>query len=344
MMGRTAFLRVGLLIVLGASGILGIVLFLGGDRWSAGHVYESYFNETVQGLDVGAPIKFRGVTLGRVSRIGLVSAEYGVDQAAALNARDNRQVFVRYTIDPSRVGRLPDTATAIKTGLRARIAAQGITGLSYVELDFVDPQKFPAQDVAWVPKGDVLPSMPSTLAQVQNAAQEFLAKLNNVDLDGLSQRIIGLLDDVRGSLESGDVHIAITEAIGLLRTVQANIDRADVPALVAEMRATTDAARNLVATVRGIVDQAQVPTLVQQMAATATKLQALITRLDGVARQVGEGTADMQQALVPLLRDTEAVMNNLRETTDTMRQYPAGTMLGGPPPRSAPAATPGKKP
>jgi hypothetical protein len=36
---------------------------------------------------------------------------------------------------------------------------------------------------------------------------------------------------------------------------------------------------------------------------------------------------------VPLLRDLSATAANLRETTEALRQYPAGVLLGGPPPR-----------
>lgn len=347
MRAQGAFLRVGLLIVLGTAGVIGIVLFLSGDRWRGGHAYESYFTESVQGLEVGAPIKFRGVTLGRVARIGLVSAEYGLDDAAEMNADNYRQVYVRYTIDPTRVGRLPDTAAAIRTGLRARIASQGITGLSYIELDFVDPRQYPARPVPWAPAAEVLPSMPSTFSQVQDAAQHFLAELNKVDLSRLSAQIIGLIEDVRESLKTGDVHMTITRAVRLLETVEANIERADVPGLIAELRATAQAGRDLVTMAQTTVDKANIPALMEDVRGTATamhalaerlsqataKLHPLLASLNATARRAGDGTADLQQALVPMLRDAQAVTTSLRETAEALRQYPAGTLLGGQPPR-----------
>ena len=363
MRGRGMFLRVGLLIVLGTVAVLGVVLFLSGDRWRRGQAFESYFAESVQGLEVGSPIKFRGVTLGRVSAVGLVSAEYNLESAETMDLDKYRQVFVRYTIDPNRVGRVPDTASAISTGLRARIAAQGITGLSYIELDFVDPVQFPAQKVPWISTAEIIPSMPSTFSQVQDAAQHFLAELNKVDLERLSKQIIGLIEDVRTELKTGNVSVAIQRVVKLLETVEANVERANVPGLVAEARSAAASARDLVTTLHTTVERANVPALVDdtrgavgaartlldgpelraalnnialaadRLAQATARLQPVINNANTAMRRVGDGTSDLQQALVPLLRDAQAAAANLRETTEGLRQYPAGALLGGPPPR-----------
>jgi ABC-type transporter Mla subunit MlaD len=360
MRGQAAFLRVGLMIVGGTIAVLAVMLFLSGDRWRKGQVFESYFAESVQGLEVGGPVKFRGVTLGRVSRIGLVSAEYSLVNAEEMDLNKYRQVFVRYTIDPARVGRVPDTESAIRTGLRARIASQGITGLSYIELDFVDPAQFPVRQVPWIPAAEVIPSMPSTFTQVQDAAQHFLAELNKVDIPKLVDQITGLVVDIRAELGTGDVHMAIAQIVKLLETVQANVDRANVPALV-------DAARSFVGTMNTTVEQANVAGLVadarvavtsarnlmdgpelrammtnialaaERLAQATAKLQPVLNSASTTMRRVGDGTADLQQALGPLLRDVQAAAANLREVTDGLRQYPAGALLGGPPPRLPPA-------
>ena len=142
MEGRGAFLRVGLLI-LGCTAILiGAVVILGSNLFRGGTPFETYFRESVQGLQVGAPVKYLGVTLGQVTEIGLTSAVYGRDLPVDADRTGYRDVYVRFVIDVKRVGRVPDTQTAIVNGLRAKLASQGLTGLSYIELAFVNPAQY----------------------------------------------------------------------------------------------------------------------------------------------------------------------------------------------------------
>ena len=115
MENRGTYLRVGALVVLASAALVGLVLFFGGARISSGRAFESYFGETVQGLEVGAAVKYRGVTLGQVTEIGLVSATYGEEVPEAQRNTLFRQVMVRYLIDVAKIGR----ATGITGGKHA---------------------------------------------------------------------------------------------------------------------------------------------------------------------------------------------------------------------------------
>ncbi len=328
------YLRVGLLI-LGALGLLiGLIVFLSGNRLSEGVPFETYFRESVQGLEVGAPVKFRGVTLGRVTTIGLVSAEYERGQTVQVEIASYRLVFVRFVIDPQRVGRLPDTQRAVETGLRAKVAPQGITGVSYIELDFVPPNQYPPLKLPWTPHAEYIPSMPSTLAQVQDAAQQLLAKLNSVDFTALAQGATGLLTDLRSEMKDGDVHATLDNAAALLAGLRDQLRQADLPALTADLQHTSRSVRETVQSkeVRTLLTSAA--TAADKLSVAAAKLPALIAALDATARRADTGTADLQQSLGPLLRDLQATIGNLRDTSEALRQYPAQVLFGGPPPRT----------
>jgi ABC-type transporter Mla subunit MlaD len=330
---RGAFLRVGFLILLGLGLLVGLVLFLGGNRLREGQPFETYFSESVQGLEVGAPVKFRGVTLGRVTSIGLVSATYNTHQPVDVQSSIYRLVLVRFLIDTSRVGRMPNTELAVRSGLRARLASQGITGVSYIELDFVSPNLFPPPKISWTPQSEFIPSMPSTLLQVQDAAQQFLAKLNGIDLNTLVDNLNGLLTDLRGEFAKGDVHTTLQQATELLRTLDQQVEAANLPALSGEVRNAAGALRETVQSREVKAVLTNTAAAAERISAASARLPALIAALEATARRADSGTADVQQALVPLLRDLQATIGNLRETTDLLRQSPGQALLGGPPPR-----------
>ena len=329
-----AYFRVGLLILGGIGLVLGLIWFLAGGPVNHGILHESYFRESVQGLEVGASVKYRGVTLGRVTDIGLVSAEYGATQPADVERQTYQLVFVRYLIDPRKLGRASDTATAVQSGLRARLASQGLTGLSYIELDFVDPAQYPAQVVPWTPKTEYIPSMPSTLSQVQDAAQQFLAKMNRVDIDRISEQLTGLLDDLREELATGDVHTTLTKAAALLQTLDDTVRAADLPGLTADLKRTSGSLRELAQGPRTQKLLANADLAAERLANVGAKLPSLIAALQATAQRANSTTADVEQALIPLLRDMQATAQNLRELTDSLRRAPAQVLLSQPPPRA----------
>jgi len=315
--GRAAFLRVGLLIVAGAALLIGLVWFLGGSRIANGTVYESYFSESVQGLDIGVAVRYRGVAVGRVTDIGLVTAEYGASMGSEAEQATYRLVFVRYVVDPKRLGRVPDTATAVKDGLRARLASAGLTGVTYIELDFVDPERNPVKPIPWTPDADYIPSVPTTLSQVEDATKLLIARLDKIDLVRIANDIDRLLDSTNT----------------LVRNANDQLRAADLPGLVADLRQTS-------AAVRGLADNPEIGrTLANTAAATDKLTQAiaqippLIVSVQAVSRRADAGVADTQQALVPLLRDILATAANLKQLTDTIGRDPAQLLVGRPPPR-----------
>ena len=329
---NATYLRVGLMLVASVALGVALVMFLGRGNVTGGIGYETYFRETVQGLDIGSPVRFRGVRLGQVTDIDLAAAAYPA-QAADVQDAENRLVVVRFEVDPKRLGRVPEYREAVAAGLRARLAAQGITGLLYLELDFVDPARFPVQPVTWQPKLAVIPSMPSTISQIQDAAQQLAAKLQDVDIARLATSVQGLVDDARRQLGDGELNQTLTEAAALMKVLRAGAEGADIPALATELRATVAAMRNLADGPQSRDLIAATTKSAERLGDAVTRLPALITSLEAAVRRVNNGTADAQAELLPALRDARAAAASLRETSETLRRNPSSVLLGAPPPR-----------
>jgi paraquat-inducible protein B len=330
---KAAFLRVGLLLIAGVAAVVGLVWFLGGQEIRGGEHYETYFKESVEGLDVGSAVKYRGVTLGRVTELGLVSAAYTNLGNTEFHPAAFGMVFVRFVIDPARIGQMPDRNAAIALGLRIRLASQGITGLTYLELDYVDPVKYPVMVVPWQPRDEYIPSMPSTITQVSDAAQALFTRLQNLDIERLTNALQAVLDDVHGELSSGDAHAALAAAAELLGNLRDGVAAADLPGVAADLRGAAVAVRGVAGGPATKDLLASTSRAADRLADAATRLPPLIAALEQTVRRTNAGVADVQADLIPVLRDVRDTAANLRETSEELRRYPASVLLGGPPPQ-----------
>jgi ABC-type transporter Mla subunit MlaD len=326
------YLRVGALVLAGLVLAVGFILFFTASRYGSGAVmYETYSRESVQGLEVGAPVRYRGVAIGRVAEIGLVSAEYRRPQGDTFGA-SFQLVFIRFLVDGSRIGDTPSVEEAVSQGLRVRMASQGITGVNYLEVDFVDADRFPPREVPWTPRYAYIPAIPSTVAQVQNAAEALLTKLQHADLSGLVTNLVDLVADLRGQVHDGDLAVTLREASQLLRTLRQLADGADLPGVLGEVRGAAADARAL------LNDPNLRQTLTNLAAATAearnvaARLPGSVATLDSALRSARGATSDVQAELAPILRDLRAAVANLRDTTEQLRRSPSQLLLGAPPP------------
>ncbi|MGA0000674.1 MAG: MlaD family protein [Steroidobacteraceae bacterium] len=286
------YVAVGAFVLLLLAMAAGFVMWYSetGDRQTYQR-HEIYFDGSVFGLSQGSSVRYLGVAVGRVARIGL----------------DPR--------DASRVRVVADIAegTPIVEDTVARLALQGVTGLLYIDLQPADPSKqrvsVPGTDYPVIPSersdfDEFLSGLPDAVAR----ASEVLARMNRVLSDDNLAAVNSTLASVREASEG--LPAAVTEARQLLAGLSSTAGEVD--AITREFHATSREA---------------LPRLgeaVQDLRASAANLASLSQRLDrlvadnepGVTRFAGEGLAEIQ-ALVADLRRTSQVLERLgRELED----------------------------
>ena len=330
---RRVQFSVGLLVITGLVLAVGFVLFLTRDRVTARDaLFETYLRESVQGLEVGSAVRYRGVSVGRVTEISLASAEYRRPEGQPF-AGAFQLVVARFALNLSRVGDIPRTEDAVAQGLRARLASQGITGVVYIELDFVDPMRSPVPQLPWTPRFDFIPATPSTVAQAQSTLEQVMRQLQDVDIAAFVGNLDGLLTDLRGLAQGVNLEPTMAEAQELIRELRNAVTASDVPGLMEDLRATTMATRGIL---QGDELRTTLAALTETTAAlreTTQRLPATITQIQATLRAARGTTTDLQAELAPILRDLRSTTTNLRETTEALRRSPSQTLLGAPPPR-----------
>lgn len=130
--------------MLGGLGLLvmGIILLGGGRLFSNDLEYVLYFDGSVSGLSTGAPVVFRGVPMGSVTRINLVANARDSNVTIPVYVRIDERSFVRASrsASPSESIQQEIIRRMVQRGLRARLQLQSlITGQYRVELDFIPP-------------------------------------------------------------------------------------------------------------------------------------------------------------------------------------------------------------
>lgn len=284
------------LFVLGALvlALAALFSFGGVNFFSKPQRFVVYFDETVHGLDLGSPVKLRGVRIGRVVNLNIrYSAAQNTSKVAVVCelSRNTLSDDRGSTIDVSDRGELQKL---IDRGLRAQLGVLGLaTGLLYVEMDFVDPREFPAPKTETVEvKYAVVPFKPSTISQFQNNLTEILNDMQGVDFAALSKELRGLLADTRRQINALDVAALSQEWTTAARSVTALASNGDIPRLVTNFNGAISDLRTTLSKVEGSVGPAAAglaETLAQAKETLAAFNGAAVTVRQFVQQQGGLG-------------------------------------------------------
>src|SRR5262249_42162363 len=160
-------------------GVTGLVLVGGGRVFRRSFSFVVYFRGSVAGLGVGAPVKFKGVEIGRVTEVYVQVSHPSRDRADV-------RIPVLIALDPERVGSdaigdRVQMVLLVDDGLRAQLAtASFVTNLRYVALDL-----FPGSPKELVGDRSLpyleIPTLPNDLENAEKEASDVLAHLARVD-------------------------------------------------------------------------------------------------------------------------------------------------------------------
>ena len=203
-----------------------------------------FFEESVNGLDIGAPVKFNGVPIGEVTGIHL-----------SFDKRQNEtQIPVILTVE---VGRLYDglgfardrdfnlfCEQAVSQGLRARLQYQSfVTGLLFVDLNYFPHDALLSPGMSNRTGYPSIPPMSSGLGEVWKSASATLEQISQIDFVGLSHELKGVLrhldeglstlqfqainDGLLSALHDFDTLVNLPELRGALHSLGVILDRID---------------------------------------------------------------------------------------------------------------------
>ena len=278
------------------------------------NIYEISTRETVTGLQPQAPVRYRGVDIGKVDTIGFDSKTAG-------------NVLIRIEVD----GAAPITADTFAT-----LGFQGVTGLSFVQLD--DTGK---QSTRLVPNDDApprIPLHPGLLAKLQDKGEKILdqveqatARINQVLADPNQKRLALALDNVGEAAASVS---KLSTSMTALLDAQFGPTRVNIPAFVKNADAT-------LTSVRGTSDEAK--NAIAEIGKTAQRLNARdgpIDRLAEGAEGLAHAADSFNAATLPRINrvteDSSRAVRQLSRAVTGINDNPQSLIFGSGPAQPGP--------
>lgn len=199
-MKKTNYFNIGLFVLIGITLFVLAIIALNASNWFKQPFFiETYFNESISGLEVGSPVKYRGVTIGKVAKIGFAKDIY--DDDASRFDKVDQYIYVKMAIAVDESHHLANHVIvktlqqAVAHGLRVKITSQGFTGSAYLDLDYFNPKHNPSLKIDWVPEYYYIPSVASTFTQISDRIEKVFRELNTIDFTSLFTNFNALVKD-----------------------------------------------------------------------------------------------------------------------------------------------------
>ncbi|MDH3714792.1 MAG: MlaD family protein [Gammaproteobacteria bacterium] len=286
MESRASYLLIGSFVLLVIAGLFGFVVWLAKVNINQEFAYyDIYFDGSVSGLGLGGDVRYRGIRVGSVTAIGV-------------DRKDPSRVHVTIELGAE---------TPIREGDEASLQLQGITGVSFVNIEGAGPQS-PLLKAAKGETRAVIPSRQSAIEQLVTGAPEAIARAVVV-----MERFAELLnEDNQRSVGAILADVAtVTDALAsrqhqIVRVIDA------VDAFSAELTTTAASVSSIAVKMDGLIDDTQ---------RTLGTLRSMVAGADGVMRDdVGGLIKDLRattQELQALAHDAGEILQENREPINT---------------------------
>ena len=354
-MGRRANPTLIGAFIVGAAGlvVMGLLIFGRGQLFSEKRTYVLYFDGSVKGLHVGAPVDFQGVKVGTVTDIKV--------QVIPQTNEVRTPVYIQ--IETDRVGEVDSRKAGeehqqflqflIQRGLRAQLEIQSlVTGQLIVQLGFYPDS--PIRLVGGDPTVLEMPTIPTTLQQAQAAAENVLEKIQQLPLDQLFTNLMATIEGTNRLVNAPEVLALARSVNDTMTDVQQLVHQVDsrILRVLDEVGGASAGAHALTADIQQLVQHADgrlVPLAdsaketLDAARATIKDGQQLVRQVDGRVIRLADSLADtaktaqttmvqtqktLDDQLVALLQELTSAARSVRLLADYLERNPTALLYG----------------
>ncbi len=316
MINKTTKVLVGLFVAAGTTIAIIAVIWLGmSDFLNKGQLFALYFDESVQGLNVDAPVKYRGVSIGAVDRINVAADSHLIEVVLKL-----------------------DTDFAFQDKVSAKLKVVGITGKMFIELDRMKPT-----DIATTPhlsfptEYPVIATRPSDIKALFQTIDEIVQKLNAIDISGVISRLEKTLDHLDQAVQGADTAGLSAHIKSSLDIIDQTVVDAKLPKMIAKLETILVKFEKTMQQIdlAGLSQEAKTTfiTLRNESKTLIKTAKPLIESATSTLNSTDEGINNLNNQLFVIGQNMEQATNKLNVLLDRINDQPSQLLFGEPPPR-----------
>ena len=333
-----------------ALAVIGVAIFGSGKLFKDNPIYVMYFDGSINGLTVGAPVEFRGVKIGEVSDIKASFNRKNLDIVIPVYVR-----IVNENFDLSGEGSLLPTFNKyqfykplIAKGLRAQLKVKSfITGQLFISVDF-EPDK-PAKFVRLDTRYPEVPTVPSDM-------QQLMATIQKIPFSVIADRLARAMEGIDKTVNSPEIGKGLKNLNKIIvetNLLVSHVD-AELKPLVATLTETSSSAKSAFSSVgelavdlkgtsiaaRGAFTQAEKSLALKEgvpgelaagirdaTAKAGASLEQMRATL-AAYEQLPEGKAGIGHDLRHSLAEIDETARSLRSLADYLERHPESLLKG----------------
>lgn len=317
--------------------VAGLLLFGGGQYFKSDKVrFVIFFDSSLNGLEIGAPVKMQGVKIGEVTDIALqVDKKSTKIYKPVVVAIDRNSLSgpegMAFPKAMTRAQRMANRDKLVAAGFRARLEMQSLlTGLLYVDVD-VHPDKPPSL-VNLDYKGMIeFPGIPTTADELRNTAQEVANKLRALPLDQIVQDFAETLKEVKNLLASEDVmksRAALTKTLEGMELTVSTLNR-NLEPMLKDTNKTIQNTNLLMQDSRAMVKDVHkdIKPVLASADKTLIAATAALNRANDSMTKVGDAIGS-ESALNETLESLKDASRSIKDLTDYLERHPESLISG----------------
>ena len=304
------------------------IMFGSGQFFSKKKSFIIYCQGSVNGLEIGAPVKLKGIKIGQVSKMYIrhnqIDESFSIPVIIELDTT-RLQTTLGLSDDLSDPKEFNEE---IISGLRARLQLSSfVTGLLYVELDYYPQAGLPV----FIQRPDnkiylEIPTIQSDFLEVFTAVSTIVDEVKQVDLKGSNLQITRFLSKLESSLDNLDVGTLNDELVATLQSTHALLSNPEIHDTITTLNSTLKAACITLNRLDGKIDP-----LFDDIDATTTDLREALnafTRLGGSANSLVQSDSPLVRELEASLREIGEAANSIRVLVEFLEQNPSALLTG----------------